>query len=154
MVKKEQRKQVGRRAFLKLGAASAAAGALWSAAGAPVWAEELTSDRGTQMFVRLIDAPIKPGKRNELMTVLTNELQPMLKKQPGFVDFVWLTGDTNGAEFITVTFWATKPQAEKFYNSHEYTAITDRTKAMHEYMKVRTFNVEASTFHKVVAMTA
>ncbi len=106
------------------------------------------------MFARVIDAPVKPGKNSELMTILANELHPLLKKQPGFVDYVWLTGEANSVEFITVTFWATKQEAERFYNSHEYTAITDRTKPLHEYMKIRAFNVEASSFHKVAAMTA
>ncbi len=154
MAKNAQRNQGGRRAFLKLGVASVAAGALWSASDLPAWAEELTSEGRNLMFVRLIDAPIKPAKKNELMTVLVKELQPLLKKQPGFVDFVWLTGDTNSADFVTVTFWATKHEADRFYNSAEYKAITDRTTPWHEYMKVRTFNVEASTFHKVAATTA
>ncbi len=147
-------KQCERRAFLKLGVASVAAGALWSANGSPAWAEELTSERRGLMYARVMDAPVKAGKKNELMTILAGELQPMLKRQPGFVDFVWLAGDTNPAEFLTVTFWSTKPEAERFYNSHEYTAITDRTKLLHEYMKVRSFNVEASTGHKVAATTA
>ncbi len=166
MAKKEQGNQAARRAFLKLGVASVAAGALWSATDSPVWAEELTSaarasggnsrtsDRKSLMFVRLIDAPIKPGKRNELISILASQLQPMLKKQAGFVDFVWLTGDTNTAEFISVTFWATKHQADTFYNSRDYGALTDRTQSLHEYMKSRTFYVEVSTLHKVAAVTA
>ncbi len=154
-MEKEQCNQVGRRGFLKLGVASVAAGALWSASNSPLWAGELTQTEGRSlMYARLIDAPIKPGKRSELMTILVKELQPLLKKQPGFVDLVWLTGDAKTTEFVTVTFWATKQEADKFYNSREYMAITDRTTPLHEYMTVRTFNVEASTFHKVAAMTA
>ncbi len=106
------------------------------------------------MFARLVDAPVKPGKKNELMPILMNELQPLLKKQPGFVDFVGLTSDVNPTEGITVTFWANKHEAERFYGLPEYKAIMERIKPLLEHMTIRTFNVEASTFHHVAVMTA
>ncbi len=105
------------------------------------------------MFARLADVPVKPGKRNEWVTILTNEYQPLVMKQPGFVDFLGLTGDTDPVEAITLTFWATKQDADRFYSSHEFTAVMDRIRPLLHHMTVRTFNVEASTFHKVVAAT-
>ncbi len=103
------------------------------------------------MFARLADVPVKPGKRNEWVTILTNEYQPLVKKQSGFVDFVGLTGDTDPVQAITLTFWATKEQADRFYSSHDFKAIMARITPLLEHMTVRTFNVETSTFHKSVA---
>ncbi len=103
------------------------------------------------MFARLADVPVKPGKRNEWLTILTNEYQPLVQTQPGFVDFVGLTGDTDAVEAITLTLWATKRDADRFYSSHEFKTIMERITPMLAGMTVRTFNVEASTSHKVVA---
>ncbi len=105
------------------------------------------------MFARLADVPVKPGKRNEWVTMLTNEYQPLVKKQPGFIDFVGLTGDTDPVEGITLTFWTTKQEAERFYSSHEFKTIMDRIRPLLQNMTVRTFDVEASTFRQVVAAT-
>lgn len=103
------------------------------------------------MFARLVEAKDKAGKRNEIIAILENELQPALKKQQGFVDFVGLGSDASPEEGITLSFWATKADAERFYVTHEFKSILDRITPLVERMTVRTFNVEASTFHKVVA---
>ncbi len=103
------------------------------------------------MFARLVDGPVKPGKRTELMSILLGELQPMLKSQPGFVDFVGLTEDTNPDEGVTVSFWTTKHDAEHFYDSAGYKAVMERIKPLMQHMTIRTFNVEASSFHHIAA---
>lgn len=103
------------------------------------------------MFARLVEAKDKTGKRSETVAILENVLQPALKKQQGFVDFVRLASDTSPEEGITLTFWATSQDAERFYATREFKAILDRITPLVERMTVRTFNVEASTFHKVAA---
>jgi heme-degrading monooxygenase HmoA len=107
------------------------------------------------MFARLVDAPAKPGKRNEIIAILENELVPTLNKQHGFVDFIGLTSDTHLEEGITLTIWKTKEDAEKFYGTSEFKSkILDRITPLVETMTIRTFTVEASTFHKITAAKA
>ena len=107
------------------------------------------------MFVRLVEATAKLGKRNEITTILTSDLLPLLKKQQGFVDAVGLSGDTSPDDGVTLTFWITKDDAEKFYATQEFKSkILDRITPLLEGMKVRTFNVETSTFHKIAASKA
>lgn len=106
------------------------------------------------MFARLVEATAKPGKRNEIMTILASDLLPLLKKQQGFVDAVGLTGDKDLDDGLTLTFWKTKNDAETFYKTPEFTKIMDRIKLLVGDMKVRTFNVETSTFHKIAASKA
>ena len=104
------------------------------------------------MFARMVEAPAKPGKRNEVMTILKNELAPLLREQKGFVDFVGLGSDTNPLDGITLAFWTSKNDAEKFYGSQEYkTILSSKITPLLEKMTIRTFNVEASTFHKIEA---
>jgi heme-degrading monooxygenase HmoA len=103
------------------------------------------------MFARLVDATAKPGKKDEIFTILTSELAPLLKKQQGFVDAVGLIGDTNLQEGATLTFWRAKTDAETFYKTPEFTKIMERITPLVEHMNIRTFNVETSTFHKIAA---
>jgi heme-degrading monooxygenase HmoA len=107
------------------------------------------------MFARLVEATAKPGKRNEIMTILASDLLPLLKKQQGFVDAVGLFGDTSPNDGVTLTFWTAKDDAEKFYATQEFKSKMDRiTPLLLEGMKVRMFNVETSTFHKIAASKA
>ena len=106
------------------------------------------------MFARLIEVTAKPGKKDEIFTILANELLPVLKKQPAFVDTIGLSGDTALEEGATLTFWKTKNEAETFYKTPEFTKIMDRIKSLVERMDIRTFNVEISTAHKIAAAKA
>ena len=103
------------------------------------------------MFARLVQATAKPGKKDEILTILTKEVAPLFQKQPGFVDAVGLTGDTAPSEGATLTFWKTKNDAETFYKTPEFTKIFDRVKVLVERMDIHTFNVETSTIHKIAA---
>ncbi len=103
------------------------------------------------MFARLVQATAKPGKKDEVRTILENEVTPLLQKQPGFVDAVGLTGDLNPQEGAMLTFWKTKNDAETFYKTPAFTKLLDRMKPLFEQMDIHTFTVEASTFHKIAA---
>lgn len=103
------------------------------------------------MFARLVEATAQPGKRDEINTIATNDLLPVLKKQPGFLDSIGLSSDTTLNEGAGLSLWNSKNDAEVFYKSAEYTKILDRIKPLVADMKVRTFTVENSTFHKIAA---
>ncbi len=104
------------------------------------------------MFARLIEAKAKPGKRNEVVTIFTNEVVPLLKKQSAFVDAVGLTSDTTPDLGVTLTIWKTKEDSEKFFQGNtEFINIFNRIKALTDSMTIHTLNVEASTFHRIAA---
>ena len=106
------------------------------------------------MFARLIEVTAKPGKKDEIFTILSSELLPVLKKQPAFVDIIGLSGDTADNEGATLALWKTKNEAETFYKIPEFTKIMDRITSLVERMNIRTFNVEISTAHKIAAAKA
>lgn len=107
------------------------------------------------MFARLIEGTAKPGKRDEISSILTNELLPVLKKQQGFVDAIGLLSDITPNEGATLMLWRTKVDAETFYKSAEYIKIIERvTPLMMEQMSIRMFNVETSTFRNIAASKA
>lgn len=103
------------------------------------------------MFARLVEAKAKPGKRDEITGILTNDLLPVVKKQRGFVDLVGLASDTDPNGGGGLSLWEDKSEAERFYQSDEYASIMERVNPLVEEMKVHTFNVTISTFHKIAA---
>ena len=74
---------------------------------------------------------------------------PLLKQQQGFVDALILSSDTDRDQFVSVTIWKSREDAERYVNSQarqELEAI--RALVQHE-PTFRTFNLEASTIHGV-----
>ncbi len=103
------------------------------------------------MFARLVETTAKPGKREEIITIVRNDLLPILKKQHGFVDAIGLSSDTGPNDGVALSLWKTKSDAESFFISAVYTKTLDRVKPLVADMKVRTFTVATSTFHKIAA---
>ncbi len=103
------------------------------------------------MFARIVESPAKLGKREQLIDILNHDLQPLLKKQPGFIDFIGLTSDNQPELGLTMTFWDTKANAERFWTGPEFEKLLQKMKPLMEDMRVRTFNVAVSTAHKIAA---
>ncbi len=105
------------------------------------------------MLVRIIETTDKPGKRTEIMALLNEEL-PFIRRQPGFVDAMALTDQTNPDERITLAFWATRDDLERYYGSPEFQAETKRFMSLVEKVTMHTCTVDVSTFHKIAAVMA
>ena len=106
------------------------------------------------MFARLVEATAKPGKREEISSVLLTELLPKMQKSPGFAGMVGLFSDTDANDGGGISLWETKEDAEAFYKSADYLNLLGRLKPLIVDMKVRTFNVTRSTFQKTIASGA
>jgi heme-degrading monooxygenase HmoA len=68
------------------------------------------------MHARLMQAKAKPGQVKEFVKALVERGLPILKQQPGFIDALALTSDTERDEFYGITVWRTKEDAEKYLN--------------------------------------
>ena len=77
---------------------------------------------------------------------LLNEILPIIKKQPGFIDAIALTDDTNPVHGITLVFWATKNDLERFYGSPQFKSHTERSMPLLESVTIHTCKVDSSTF--------
>jgi heme-degrading monooxygenase HmoA len=74
---------------------------------------------------------------------------PILKQQPGFVDAVALTSDTERDLFVGLTIWKTKEDAEKYANGQARQVLDSIKPFLQHEPAFRTFNLEASTIHNV-----
>jgi hypothetical protein len=67
------------------------------------------------MFARVVDCILKPEKRGEFNTVIHDQILPIVRKQPGFVNLIGLTSHERPDHALAITFWKTKEDADRFY---------------------------------------
>lgn len=65
----------------------------------------------TVNYVRNVTFQIKPGKSAEFTKVLTNDIIPVMKQQPGFKHELAMQ---NPSSAVGLSVWADKPSAEKY----------------------------------------
>lgn len=106
------------------------------------------------MFTRIVEVTAKSGKAKELTTIINDKVLPILKKQAGFVDETVLVSDTEPNRVLAQSFWNSKEDAER-YNREQYPAVHEMIRHVLETEPaIRTFNVDVSTTHKIVASKA
>ncbi len=101
------------------------------------------------MHARMIQATTKPGQLKEVVKTLVERSLPILKQQPGFVDSVALTSDTDRDLFVGISIWKNKEDADRYTNG-QARQILDSIKPLLQHEPIfNTFNLEASTIHNV-----
>jgi heme-degrading monooxygenase HmoA len=107
------------------------------------------SEGAFPMFARIEDFVSRPNKTRTLNETIQNKLLPILRVQPGFVDEIVLESDVESNRILTVSFWETREQAER-YNQETYPAVKEVLLASLETDPVvRTFNVASSPTHNL-----
>ena len=103
------------------------------------------------MFTRIVELTTKPGKNRQLSDTIHDKVLPILKKQKGFVDETVLVSDKEDNRVLSLSFWNSKEDAEK-YQREQYPAIHEMVRHLLEAEPViRTFNVDSSTTHRIAA---
>jgi heme-degrading monooxygenase HmoA len=103
------------------------------------------------MFTRIVECHVKPERKQEFENKLRNEVLPILQKQPGFVDLIALEPEDGGERQLSISFWNTKQDAER-YQREQYARITDTLKPfLKRDPQVQTYTVAHSTVHSVAA---
>jgi quinol monooxygenase YgiN len=66
------------------------------------------------MFARIVEFIPKLEKKEEFVKVIRNEVLPILKKQPGFMELLPFFPETKNEKVIAVTLWTEKRNAERY----------------------------------------
>src|SRR5262245_34822787 len=66
------------------------------------------------MFARILEFTPKFEKKEEFISVVRNEILPILHKQPGFLEVLPFVPEQNYEKTIVVTLWNEKYEAEKY----------------------------------------
>jgi quinol monooxygenase YgiN len=103
------------------------------------------------MYTRIVECHVKPGRKQEATAKMTNEVLPILQKQPGFVDMIGLIDEHDPERLLALSFWKTKEDAERYHREH-FSHISELLKPMlSSTPNVETYNVETSTTHHIAA---
>ena len=106
------------------------------------------------MFTRIVECNVKPEKKNEFENKLRNEVLPILRKQPGFVDLIALQSEDEDERMVSISFWNSKQDAER-YHREQYSRITDMLKPLVKRdPQVTHYNVAHSTPHRIAVKAA
>ncbi len=102
------------------------------------------------MFTRKVECNLKTTKLNDARRVLTNEVQPLLRNQPGFVDVIEALEPETG-HFVCMTFWKTREELDR-YDRETFPRIADKLSPyLTEQPTVQNLQVENSTIHNIAA---
>lgn len=66
------------------------------------------------MFARIVEFVPRYEQKDELIKVIKNEVLPILKKQPGFLDILPLFPDVKNEKAVHITLWMDKRDAERY----------------------------------------
>jgi heme-degrading monooxygenase HmoA len=106
------------------------------------------------MYTRVVEITSKSGRARELCNLIEDKVVPILKKQTGFVDETVLVSDAEPSRVLGLSFWDSKEDAER-YHREQYPQIHEMLKHLLETEPViRTFDVHASTSHRITARKA
>ena len=101
------------------------------------------------MFSRVVAVKSKPGKAREFAKTIRDKILPILKGQPGFVDVILLSSNTEADQLLALSFWKSQQDAER-YTHEEYPRINELISHLVESPPVsRTFDVDIFTSHKI-----
>ena len=85
------------------------------------------------MIVRLTYLNFLPGKIDEVKRIYHDDVVPVVKKQKGNLDCRMLEPSSPTDEFISMTVWDNKEDADAYNNSGTYKQLVDLVK--HLYAK-------------------
>jgi len=85
------------------------------------------------MFVRLTYLNFLPGKLEEAKRIYNNDLVPIVKQQKGNLDCKMLEPTDTSDDYISMTVWDSKEDADAYHASGVYKQLVDRVR--HTYSK-------------------
>jgi len=101
------------------------------------------------MFSRVVAVRAKPGKAREFAKTIQDKILPILKDQPGFVDVILLSSNTEADQILALSFWRSQQDAER-YAHEQFPRINELISHLVESAPVsRTFDVDTFASHNI-----
>ena len=66
------------------------------------------------MFARILEITPKLEKKEEFIRVIKNEVLPILRKQPGFLEILPFLPEVKTEKMFTISLWTEKKDAERY----------------------------------------
>jgi len=66
------------------------------------------------MFARILEITPKLEKKDELIPTIRQEILPILKKQPGFLELLPFVPELTKEKMVAISLWTEKREAERY----------------------------------------
>jgi len=66
------------------------------------------------MFARMVEIAVRVEKKDELIKTVRQEVLPILRKQPGFLELLPFIPEVATEHMFTITLWTEKRDAETY----------------------------------------
>jgi heme-degrading monooxygenase HmoA len=97
------------------------------------------------MFARLTTIEVDPKNAREISRVYHSEVVPVVRDQKGLVDVQLLEPADNSGEFISITTWKSKEDADAYEASGTYRSLVDKLKSFYTSKPVlKVYNLQES----------
>jgi heme-degrading monooxygenase HmoA len=97
------------------------------------------------MFASMIQLVAKQGRGKELTKAMTERSLTVLKQQPGFVEAIALTPETEPDRVVGISIWNTKEDADRFTQGQSQQLLESYKPLLQAEPMFRAFSVEGST---------
>jgi quinol monooxygenase YgiN len=97
----------------------------------------------------MVQVTTKPGQLQEFIRMMAERNLPILKQQPGFVDAMVITSDTERNQLLGIAIWKTKKDAAKYADGQGRQVLEAMRPLLQQVPTIRTFNLEASTGYNI-----
>jgi hypothetical protein len=105
------------------------------------------------MFARKVSMHLKADRAGDFIKKMENEIIPLLRLQPGFLDEITLISQS-GKEVYAYSFWENSADAER-YDKNVFAQVTNLFAGLIDgTLRIHTYIVANSTFHKMAAAIA
>lgn len=95
------------------------------------------------MFARQTFIKVQPEKVEELKKIFDSEIAPVLKAQPGNVDLFLLEPTNKNDEYVSVSMWESKADADKYEKSGKFAELSGKVKPiLTKPLEVKTYEIK------------
>ena len=95
------------------------------------------------MFVRLTFCKFLPDKINEARKIFNEEIIPTVRKQKGLLNIRFLEPTEKTGDYISISEWATKADADMYDNSGVYRKLVSKLEPFFtKQPELKTYTVE------------
>src|SRR4051812_29992125 len=97
------------------------------------------------MFARLTFCKFAPDRIKEARKIYLEELTPIIRKQKGFLNVFLLEPTDKSEDYISITQWKTKADADAYESSGIYKKLVNKLEGFFTKQPVlKTYNAEES----------
>ena len=100
------------------------------------------------MFARITQLTAKSAQSPEFKSMLEKALST-LKQQPGCLDVVALQSENDPNEFVGISFWKSKEDADRYLSGTAQPMLQAAKPLLQGELNIRSFNVAMSTAHNL-----